>query len=817
MLKQLILFIALVYGVQSYGQITGTVSDSSGEPLPLVSIYVQGTSMGTTTNLEGIYQLNLDNGSYDIVYQFIGFETQVEHVEIDGGPVEVHIVLSEQALLINEVVVAADAEDPAYRVIREAIKKRDYHNNLHEQYACEVYVKGYNKVLDAPEKIFGIDVGDMDGALDSNRQGIVYLSESISNLYYSRPDDYKEVVTSSKISGDDQGYSFNSAAEMQFNIYKNTESLARAIILPIADNALKYYRYRLDGTFYDQENRLINKIEVIPTSLTDPVVTGYIYIVEDVWNVHSLDLSLSKQASQVYFLDSLNFEQVFIPIAGSDHRSLFSNIITFQFGGLGFLVGGEFTAIYSDYNYEPNLDKKFFKHVTHVVEEGSNERDSAFWAAIRPVPLTTIETRDYIEKDSIREIRDSPAFKDSLDREFNKFSAGDLLSGYTYRNSRNNQYLEIGSILSGLSYNTVQGLKARLGLNYRKYFDEEETQRLLYWSNLDYGLSERKLRYWGNLVYRPNRTTSTEYALFGGSRINQFNNTPAIPTLYNSLYTLLTEQNFARYYSKTEVGFRWQTDISPGIVLNSSIRYEDRTQLSNTTDFVIFGQDERVFESNLPTANTQLVTGDQALLLNANLRIRFGQKYTIFPDRRFSDGYKGPQLRLSYTGAINSIGADVSYHKISLSLDDRLTLGTKGDFSYFVGGGTFLSNDSVPFVDHFHFAGNELLIHPTGFSRAGFLNLPYYDFSTSDSFVQAHINHDFNGWILGRIPGLNRTGFSLVTGARVLETSDNPTYWEFNVGLNNVGWDLFRILRVNSVWSVQSGRSQWKLRIGIGL
>ena len=798
-------------------QITGTVSDSSGEPLPLVSIYVQGTSMGTTTNLEGIYQLNLDNGSYDIVYQFIGFETQVEHVEIDGRPVEIHIVLSEQALLINEVVVAADAEDPAYRVIREAIKKRDYHNTPHEQYACEVYVKGYNKVLDAPEKIFGIDVGDMDGALDSNRQGIVYLSESISNLYYSRPDDYKEVVTSSKISGDDQGYSFNSAAEMQFNIYKNTESLARAIILPIADNALKYYRYRLDGTFYDQEGRLINKIEVIPTSLTDPVVTGYIYIVEDVWNVHSLNLSLSKQASQVYFLDSLNFEQVFIPIAGSDNRSLFSNIITFQFGALGFVVGGEFTAIYSDYNYEPNLDKKFFKHVTHVVEEGSNERDSAFWASIRPVPLTTIETRDYIEKDSIREIRDAPAFKDSLDREFNNFSVGNLLSGYSYRNSRNNQYLEVGSILSGLSYNTVQGLKARLGLNYRKYFDEEETQRLLYWSNLDYGFSERKLRYWGNLVYRPNRTTSTEYALFGGSRINQFNNTPAIPTLYNSLYTLLTEQNFARYYTKTEVGFRWQTDISPGIVLNSSIRYEDRTQLANTTDFVIFGQDERVFESNLPTANTQLITGDQALLFNANLRIRFGQKYTIFPDRRFSDGYTGPQLRLSYTGAINSIGADVSYHKISLSLYDRITLGTKGDFSYFVGGGTFISDDSVPFVDHYHFSGNELSLYPTGFSRAAFLNLPYYDFSTSDRFVQAHINHDFNGWILGRIPGLNQTGFSLVTGARVLEASDNPTYWEFNVGLNNLGWDLFRILRVDSVWSVQSGQSQWKLRIGIGL
>ncbi len=804
MLRQIILITTFLYSIVTFGQITGSVSDRSGELLPLVSIYIQGTSTGTTTNLEGVYQLNLNNGSYDVVYQFIGYETQVKSIQIDGTPQIIDIVLAEQALLIDEVVVAADAEDPAYRVIRQAIKNRDFHNNLHEQYACEVYVKGYNKVLDAPEKVLGIEVGDMDGALDSNRQGIVYLSESISDLYYSRPDNYKEVITSSKISGDDQGYSFNSAAEMQFNIYKNTESLARAIILPIADNALKYYRYRLDGTFYDEKNRLINKIEVIPRSQSDPAVSGYIYIVEDVWNVHSLDLSLSKQASQVYFLDSLNFEQVFIPIGDSDSRALFSNIITFQFGGLGFVVEGEFTAIYSDYNFDPQLDKKFFKHVTHVVEEGSNERDSAFWAEIRPVPLTRIETRDYIQKDSIREIRESPAFKDSLDRENNKFSLGNLLSGYSYRHSNSMQYIDINSPLRGLNYNEIQGVKTKIGLNYRKYFDEKETRRILYSSTLDYGFREKKLRYWGNLVYRPNRTTSTEFAVFGGSRINQINNTPAISPFYNSIYSLVANQFFARFYSKSELGLRWQTDVSPGIVLNTSVRYEDRTRIDYSPVFF--------------TSFDARALGDaKALILNADLRIRIGQKYSIFPDRRYSDGYSGPQLRLSYTGAIRTLGTNLSYHKVSLNIGDYLSIGNKGDFSYFLEGGTFLSNERAAFVDNFHFQGNQLLIYPSDSEQGTFLNLPYYDFSTNESFVQAHVNHDFNGWVLGRIPGLMQTGFSLVAGARYLDTPSNPAYWEFNVGFNNVGWDLFRVLRVDVVWSVQSGQTQRNIRFGIGL
>jgi hypothetical protein len=272
------------------------------------------------------------------------------------------------------------------------------------------------------------------------------------------------------------------------------------------------------------------------------------------------------------------------------------------------------------------------------------------------------------------------------------------------------------------------------------------------------------------------------------------------------LYSLLANRDFARFYDKTEFGLRWQTDISPGLVLNSSIRYENRTPLS----FVSFG----------PIFNSRLLTGDNAFVFNTDLRIRFGQKYSIFPDRRFSDGYTGPQLRLSYSAAsINQFNGNRTYHKVSLNLGDDVTLGTKGDLSCFVEGGTLLSdNDQVPFVDRFHFQGNELLIYPTGFSRNTFLNLPFYDFSTEGSFVQAHLNHDFNGWVLGRIPGLMQTGFSLVAGARVLETSDNPTYWEFNVGLNKIGWGLFRVLRVDVVWSVQSGQpTQRNLRFGIGL
>ncbi len=62
-----------------------------------------------------------------------------------------------------------------------------------------------------PEKIMGRDIF-IDG-LDSSRSGIVYLSESVSEVFIQKPDQKKEIMISSKVSGRSQGFSWNSALE----------------------------------------------------------------------------------------------------------------------------------------------------------------------------------------------------------------------------------------------------------------------------------------------------------------------------------------------------------------------------------------------------------------------------------------------------------------------------------------------------------------------------------------------------------------------------------------------------------------------------
>ena len=815
-----ILFLYLLLGSTALlGQLSGVVVDENDQPMPYVSIYVKGASVGTTTNAQGEYLLKLTSGNYQIVYQFVGYQSVERDIIYNGAPLRIDVTLLPQALLLDEVVVAADAEDPAYRVIRAAIAKRKFHLNQVQKYACDVYVKGNNKILDAPEKILGMEVGDMEGVLDSNRQGMVYLSESVSKLYYQAPDNYKEVVTSSKVSGDDRGYSYNSAKEMDFNIYENTSELNRAIVSPIAGNALNYYRYRLEGTFYDSENRLINKIAVIPKRDSDPVFYGTIYIVENQWNVHSLNLGLTEKASQLYFLDSLTFEQVFIPMKDPNVWRLFNNTISFKFGAFGFVMKGLFTAIYSNYDIDPVFENGFFNSITHKVEAESNKRDSSFWAEVRPVPLTTEEMVDYVQKDSLFEIRNSPEFKDSIDRENNKFSFGSILGGYSYQNSNKHTYWEVTSPIGSVAFNTVQGVTSQMDLNWRKYFDEEETRRLLWYSTINYGFSEKKLRASGSLVYRPDRLTSSQYNIFGGSKIQQFNGANPISTSYNTIYSLMNERNYAKFYAKDFVGVGWQTDVFPGLILNSSISYESRNALTNQSNWVINDSDSREYTSNNPlnpVSDAPAFEDHKALILDVKASIRIGQKYTLFPDRRYSDGFKGPLISVGYRSALGGLVEDVTFHKLDITLQETLTLGVIGELDYFINGGGFFGKKNMQFVDYQHFLGSQILLGtPSDYGKQFFL-LPYYSHSTSDRFLQMHAQHHFNGWVLDKIPGINQLGLSLVAGAKYLHTGDRPDYGEFHLGLDKIGWKLFRIFRVDAVMSLTEGKTDWGMRLGIG-
>src|SRR5215207_9752035 len=106
------------------GRISGSITDAKGNPLPFASVLVKGTTTGTTANNEGKYFLQLNPGSYTIVAQYVGYQRQEKAITTGEENNTLNFQLSLLDLSLKEVVVKPGAEDPAYEIIRNAIKKR---------------------------------------------------------------------------------------------------------------------------------------------------------------------------------------------------------------------------------------------------------------------------------------------------------------------------------------------------------------------------------------------------------------------------------------------------------------------------------------------------------------------------------------------------------------------------------------------------------------------------------------------------------------------------------------------------------------------
>jgi hypothetical protein len=254
-------------------------------------------------------------------------------------------------------------------------------------------------------------------------------------------------------------------------------------------------------------------------------------------------------------------------------------------------------------------------------------------------------------------------------------------------------------------------------------------------------------------------------------------------------------------------------------MLNASVSWENRNALSNNSDWVIRNRKNIEYTSNNPldpTDNTAFFDNHQALLVNLSTTIRIGQKYVLFPDRRFSDDYHGPLIGINYKGAFKTLGGDVNFQHFDASIGQTIDLGVSGQLEYFVNGGTFFNNERMEFVDYQHFMGNEILFANKSDLGQRFFLLSYHNKSTAKDYMQVHLQHHFNGFLLDKVPGINKLGFSLVAGAKYLHVGDKANYAEIHIGLDKIGWHFFRAFRVDAVVAFENSTARWGTRIGIG-
>ena len=871
----LVLLLSGVSGLSQAGVIRGTVSGTGQQGLAFANVAVRGSATSTGANEQGQFQLRLPAGQYELVFQYVGYRPHMQAVRVLGGDsvLTLNVALQAEAYNLGEVLVKSSDRDPAYAIIQQAQQWRAYHRREVAAYRARIYIKSLGRIDDTPAKIMGLFKLGPD-----IKKGIFYLSESLSDFSFTQPNVVKERMISSRVSGDSRGLSFNRAsAGRNLGFYENLIKPGfseRGFVSPIAANAMLFYKYELVGST-PQDGVVVHKIRVLPRRRTDAVFSGFIYIVDGSWRIHSVDLNLDKDA-QIDYVDALHIAQQYAPAPGNPNVWLIqSQQVRANLSGLGFKGSGYITAVLSNYanvvptypvppapkaappvvadtkpdapigqetaaqirKRKPNLsglNAQVRKQVKRAqrdslkndpfasmgrgevqrIEKGVNERDSAYWDAVRPVPLTREEEKDYNAKDSTEVIRKSRPYQDSLDKKRNEFELINLvIGGYTHQNTFKKQSVTVLPVARIFQYNTVEGVVLNAQAILTQRTDDRRFVTLT--PTLRYGFSSEALSPSLSATWQLHPAKLKQFSLIAGRTIENFDRNTQLTPAINTVYTLYANRNYAKLYRRDGAELTYLTEPVNGLNLRATAGYSDRHELENTTDRLLRDVPGLAFTPNRPVNEELPDTGfgrSQALTVGLSLDYRPGQRYISRPDGKFNLGSKWPTFNVQgYAALPGVLGTDVRYLLLQAGVRGNVPLGLFGSSSFRVNVGGFVGRQQgLTFVDYRHFSGNQTLL--TG-NFSYFQLLDYYRFSTNHTYLEAHYDHHFNGFILNKVPLLRQLKWQEVASLNYLATAQAGHYVELGVGIEHI----LKVLRVDFYTALQSGeRLGTGFRVGVG-
>ena len=899
-----ILFILFSFFENASAQgIKGYIRNSENEPLAYATIFIQQTGTGTVTNDDGYYEINLTPGDYSIVYQFLGHNTLVKKISIGADFKSEDVILETQTLSLGTVEIYEGRENPAYTIIRKAIAKADYHRQQVQRYTAQVYVKGSGRIKKIPWlarrqlKKEGIDTSS------------AFLVESVNEIEFERPDKLKEKVVSIRKQGNDGGV--NAAPYINGSFYRPEVADA---VSPLSPRAFAYYRFELEGSYIERGYE-VNKIKVVPRNRGEGVFEGTIYILDDLWSIHSVDLASYKLGFKV------NVNQIYAPITpnrsssgvengsmeneSSDLRSsvLGSARTTtvwmpvthrINLGGkaLGFDLEYKYLATTSNYNIEINPDlqtdftvidetiekelaaalaekkaekpkkqasdlekklqsgekltrkdlRKMMKNYekedrkkrreeesepivdsnrTFETDSVAETRDSAFWAAVRPIPLTKYEIKGYQKVDSLAVVdlakQEKNEKRDSARSGGNPFSTffGTLFFGNSFKLSKKTRLVFQPTLLR-TNYNLVEGWNTSIPFSLRFKTGKTSQFRI----SPTYNIAFSPFVQDGNLElsYRFGKAFRRgKICVDGGEAIFQFNPNNPIDLLSEETYFILFEEkNFAKFYQKRYFKTFFEKQVSDYFSLRVEGERADRNALfnrENPKSWIKYSN--RSFTPNNPEnveIEPNLMPDNRLTVASLGFTWFPYQKYRKYNNVRMLGRNAGPVFHAAYRKAFNDDidqSADFDFLKIGVDWDHELPAGTMLRFR--TKAGKFLNKKSFFFPDFHHFRGNRTRVvfeEPVGNFRLA----PYYKFSTGDQFVEAHFHSQLRQFALTQIPELWMLGLKENLFASYLTTPTAGHYFEVGYGLDN----LYKFFRLEFVASFLNGKyDDFNVRIGV--
>ena len=167
------------------GAVVGVVTDKemNNEPLPFANVFIKGTTVGVTTDFDGNYALNVEEGDWTIVFSFVGYETVETPISIVAGETLVlnQLIGASEGVGLDEVVVkAAGSKETASALLVEQKKAFVIKESIGAQTLSRV---GVSDAAGATTKIAGVTKSESSsGGIYVRGLGDRYLSTTLNKL-----------------------------------------------------------------------------------------------------------------------------------------------------------------------------------------------------------------------------------------------------------------------------------------------------------------------------------------------------------------------------------------------------------------------------------------------------------------------------------------------------------------------------------------------------------------------------------------------------------------------------------------------------------
>ena len=619
-------------------------------------------------------------------------------------------------------------------LIDQTIEAAKEYSTAISEYTAEVYIKVafdiYSKNI-----LFRLIPSLFRPKKDVNQ----YIAESYSDLHYTAPNIYDQKVKAATGTIPNFGAPKGLALEyFHINIYEST-LLYSKLISPLAANAKKYYKYRLDSVFYDDNNIVHYKVSYKPKKNSFQLVEGDMIISGTNFSIRQLTFS---GRSEFFIYDNV----IQMGDLGSDtellpkgyNANIYVNFIGNKVNG-NYCVRLDYDSIRSE-EIEIKEKKYDLSHSFRLsTDTCSYSTDVGLFKKYRPVELTDEEKQIYLKYTSDSTSLIKPKEKKKRRAFWGDF--GDLLiSSNTFRVE---QYadIKISPLLNPLmfSYSGTNGLAYKQTIKYNHLFNGDRLLRVVprigynfkqkefYWNlNFEYGYWPRKRGSFHLDVGKGN-------PIYPSAVLKEISETPDSIFDLNKLDLEYFRDLYFNVYHSLEIVNGLTVEL--GMVSHRRKPVSKKKQeklvankVSETGDEDIEGKMKKTYISCAPRVTVSWTPG-QYYYMSGNRKINLHGDYpTIIFD--YERGIKG---------FINSTGG---YEKIELEIQQYIPLSLMRNISYRIGGGKFTNQEQLFFVDFARFTKHNLPIGWRDEIGGVFQLLDSRWYNASRHYLRGHLTYE---------------------------------------------------------------------------